>query len=331
MHLTENDRAVLTVLQRGINPIESPFRGMALPEDDVVALICRAKAAGLIRRFGGVFDARRLGYKSVLCALDADAGQMADMAAIIARQPGVTHCYERRPLNQHARYPTLWFTLAMPWETFDAGLDALRAQLTGSRLLLLPALRRFKIDVVFDLRTRMRDEIFPGSAALPQTQLPSCCPLSALERRLVRLLDQQLPLSTRPFNAIAEALDLPLQNLLHTLQRWQQQGILRRIAAVLRHRQAGYQVNGMCVWPLDDDVVNAGRCVASRPEVTHCYQRPRLDAFPFDLYAMIHTANREAALALFEQITVACNLPPGMIFISCHEFKKSSMKYFENA
>ncbi len=333
MHLTENGRRVLTALQCGIEPVEQPFRGMALPEDAVVALLRRARDEGLVRRFGGVFDARRLGYQSVLCALDVDERRMQEMASIIVRHPGVTHCYARCPLHSARNYPTLWFTLAMMGETFDAGLDALRAQLEdGGKLLLLPALRRFKIDVVFDLRTRERDEQFPGNAVLPLE--PSPPPVSKLrneERKLVRLLDQQLPLSARPFDAIARQLAMPLEDVLQTLQGWKAQGVLRRIAAILHHRQAGYRVNGMCVWPVDGDVVAAGRRVAVWPEVTHCYQRPRLDALPFDLYAMIHSTNRQDILKRFESLTADCALQTGMIFVSCHEFKKTSMKYFADA
>ena len=65
---------VLTRLQQGVEPVARPFLDLALPEDDVVALLARAKADGVIRRFGAVSDARRLGYRSVLCALDCPPG-----------------------------------------------------------------------------------------------------------------------------------------------------------------------------------------------------------------------------------------------------------------
>jgi hypothetical protein len=68
--------------------------------------------------------------------------------------------------------------------------------------------------------------------------------------------------------------------------------------------------------------------VASRPEVTHCYQRPRLDVFPFDLYAMIHTGSLKETEALFEDISTSCELSGGALFASGREFKKSSMQYF---
>ena len=79
---------------------------------------------------------------------------------------------------------------------------------------------------------------------------------------------------------------------------------------------------------MHENVLSAGRRVAARPEVTHCYQRPRLEAFPFDLYAMIHTASWEATESLFLDISESCGLEGGELFISGREFKKSSMQYF---
>lgn len=332
MKLTRQEEALLTALQRGVEPVERPFCNMPLPEDAVVDLLQRAWAAGLIRRFGGVFDARRLGYKSVLCAVDIDESQMEQAAAVIAAHPGVTHCYERRPMTADKQYPALWFTLALLHDRFDEGLAQMQMQLAENRLLLLPALRRFKIDVVFDLRTQERDEMFPGATAADSGQSKLAETFETFtedERATVRLLEGNLPVSARPFDAVAEKLGVSVKTLLTRLNEWQRSGVLRRIGVILYHRNAGFKANGMCVWPVDSDIVEAGRRVAARTEVTHCYQRPRLPEFPFDLYAMIHTGSPSATKALFDEITAECGLPEGEVFISLREFKKSSMHYFQ--
>jgi DNA-binding Lrp family transcriptional regulator len=325
------EKQVLTQLQRGVEPVSRPFQTLELPEEDVLALLVRAKSEWLLRRFGGVFDARRLGYKSILCALDVPREKMAEMAALIIDHPGVTHCYERRPLHDGGNYPPLWFTLAMLHDEFEAGISALRAQLAPFDLFELPALRRFKIDVVFDLQTVDRDETFPGqvAAAAPHDE-ESFRVFSAEEKALVRVLDQQISLVVRPFAALAAQLGQTEAFVLSTLQVWKKEGVLRRIGAILHHREAGFKANAMCVWPVKDDVAAAGRRVAARPEVTHCYQRPRLDVFPFDLYAMIHTESWEATEALFKDISSSCGLENGELFASGQEFKKSSMQYFQS-
>jgi len=173
--MTEAEKKILTQLQRGIEITSRPFQGLPalsgvegdLPEAEVLALLQRAQADGLLRRFGGIFDARRLGYKSILCALDVPVDRMAEQAAIIAALPGVTHCYERTPFCGEGKYPRLWFTLAMLHDEFEAGLIQLREQLAPSELFELPALKRFKIDVVFDLHKVERGETFPGRASPP--------------------------------------------------------------------------------------------------------------------------------------------------------------------
>lgn len=325
------EKKVLTQLQRGIEPVARPFQSLEISEDAVLALLHRAEEEGLLRRFGGVFDARRLGYKSILCALDVSPEQMAEKAAVIVAHPGVTHCYERRPLHGGGDYPLLWFTLAMLHDEFEAGLTVLRAQLAPCVLLELPALRRFKIDVVFDLQTRQRDETFPGLdvSVAPSTEEVFRI-FSPEEKALVSALDQQIPLTARPFAALAETLGQTEEKVLSTLAAWKEQGILRRIGAILYHREAGFKANAMCVWPVDGDVAAAGRRVAARPEVSHCYQRPRLERFPFDLYAMIHTGSWEVTDALFKDISSTCGLSNGQLFASGREFKKSSMQYFQS-
>ncbi len=329
--LTPTERDVLTRLQRGIALEERPFQGLPLTEDEVVALLRRARRAGLVRRFGAVFDARRLGYRSVLCGLDVGPERIEQAAAVISAHPGVTHCYERRPPDADKPCPSLWFTLALPRAAFESGLAALRSRVEPDPLLLLPAVRRFKIDVVFDLRTRERDESVPECTDAPSGHPAPTTPgddFTEDDRALVRLLDGDVPVGTRPFDAIAAQLELPVAALLERLRHWRQEGLLRRFGVVLFHREAGFKANGMCVWPVDDDVVAAGRRVAARREVTHCYQRPRLPGWPFDLYAMIHTGTPSKTQALFAGITRDCGLPPGELLLSRREFKKSSMRYF---
>ena len=323
------EKKLLTRLQRGVEPVSRPFQNLELSEEEVLELLIRSQDEGILRRFGGVFDARRLGYKSILCALDVPAEQMEEKAAIISAHSGVTHCYERNPFAGEGSYPRLWFTLAMLHEEYEQGLAELRAQLAPCELFKLPALRRFKIDVVFDLHTVDRDETFPGMDP-PVIEEESFRTFTDEEKALVRALDQQIPLIAQPFAAIAEQIGQTETFVLSTLRAWKEQGVLRRIGAILYHRQVGFKANAMCVWPVGSNVAIAGRRVAARPEVTHCYQRPRLDAFPFDLYAMIHTSSWEETEALFQDISSSCGLIDGELFTSGQEFKKSSMKYFRS-
>lgn len=321
------EKSVLTALQRGVEPVSRPFANLDLPETDVVSLLKRSKDEGLLRRFGGVFDSRRLGYRSILCALDVADDLLAEKAALISALPGVTHCYERIPYRGEGAYPKLWFTLAALRDQYDQVLDCLREELAPGLLYELPSLQRFKIDVVFNLHAEKPARPLVKSAPRGLDD-ESYREFSEDEKSLVRALDQQIPLVAQPFAAVAEQIGQSEEFVLSSLKNWKEQGALRRIGAILYHRQAGFNANAMCVWPVVGDMADAGRRVAARPEVTHCYQRPRFNRFPYDLYAMIHTASWEETEALYKDISVTCGLSGGELFASGREFKKSSMMYF---
>ena len=104
---------------------------------------------------------------------------------------------------------------------------------------------------------------------------------------------------------------------------------LRRIGLVMRHRKLGFTANSMCVWKCGEDAIEAaGRKMAAHPSVTHCYQRPCYDVFPYNLYAMIHAGEPEAAKAIFAQLGESTGLSDGRMMVSLKEFKKASPVFF---
>ena len=338
----ERESAALVALQRGIPLTERPFaelgEGCGLSEEAILALVRRLFDAGEARRFGAVFDARRLGYRSALCAMLLPRPELAGVAAKVAALRGVTHAYERGwpaelppdlPGGPAGRvWPNLWFTLAEPSETFERTLEALRAECQPHAIRDLPATRRFKIDVVFDMRTRDRDErVEPRSPAVgDQTAVYET---DEEAKALVRRLEGDLPVCGRFFAPLAEASGMTEAALLERLRAWQALGVLRRVGLLLRHREIGYKANGMCCWDVPEaEVLEMGRRVASFPEVTHCYERPKMAQFPFRLYAMIHRPTWAGTQALFERISREAGLEGGQLLLSLTEFKKTSMQFF---
>lgn len=343
--MTERDAQLLWELQQGIplepEPFQSVGQRFGLSSGEVLDHLHRFMQSGQVRRVGAVFDARRLGYRSVLCALDLPPGVVEEKAAMICRHPGVTHGYERGWPPELAenlpggpggqRWPNFWFTFAVLQSDFEAELEGLRQAVAPYDLLVLPALRRFKIDVMFDPRTRERDERVPDGARSPgiRNDQGSVMDLSPSDKAIVRALEGNLPLTEHPYAEVAKGLGITESMLLGTLASWAAQGVLRRVALIVRHRKLGFTANGMCAWDVSEaDIVEAGRRVAADPAVTHCYQRPRSDRFPFTLYAMIHTGDWEETRKLFERIGASAGLTPGQLLLSLREFKKTSMAYF---
>ncbi|MDR2850404.1 MAG: hypothetical protein LBW77_07715 [Verrucomicrobiota bacterium] len=340
--LNEQEAAALVALQRGIAVTERPFAELGaacgLSETAVLDLVRRLQASGDARRFGAVFDGRRFGYRSALCAMTVPRARLDEVAGKAAAVRGVTHVYERGWPEELSRelpggpggrsWPNLWFTLSSAGETFVAELETLRAACQPYAIHELPATRRFKIDVVFDLRTRERDErVEPRQP--PEQEPARITVLDAAERAVVRSLQGDVPVCARFYQAAAERLGLTEDGLTGQLRAWQASGVLRRIGLLLRHREIGFKANGMCCWEVPEaEMVEAGRRVAACPEVTHCYARPRMDVFPFRLYAMIHTMEWRTTQRLYERITREAGLADGQLLLSVKEFKKTSVQFF---
>lgn len=343
--LSKVEAEALYRLQRGIPLVARPFAAVGdecgMSEEQVVALVERLLASGDARRFGGVFDARRVGYRSALCAMSVhDEGDLQRVLPHITASNGVTHAYERGwpaelavdsaggPAGQ--RWPNFWFTLAAPSESFDAEMGELRRLCAPFDIFEMPATRRFKIDVVFDMRTCERDERVEPRRNQPSADAGEVYVLSEAQRRVVRRLQGHVAVSATPFAAPAADLGVSEDELLAQLQEWLASGVLRRIGVLLRHRKMGFKANGMCCWDVVEggDTTEIGRQIAAFPEVTHCYERPWFKEFPFRLYAMIHTQSWEATQALYERIGRSVGLEGGQLLLSLREFKKTSMQFF---
>ena len=337
---------LLVALQRGVPLRRRPFAALGesigLSEMEVLTTLRTLFEEKRARRFGAVFDVRRLGYLSALCAVDLPEEKIESCAAALNPYIGITHCYERGwPPELPAdgpgggggvQVPNLWFTLARLEGLFQAELAEIETILAPHRLLVLPAIRRFKIDVVFDPSRRNRAEIFPGlDLAGPDHEGADLkfSDFSEQEKAIVRAMQGNLPLSEAPFDEVAAGLSCDPEELIATLREWNGNGVLRRVGVILRHRNMGYKANGMCVWRVDrEHALEAGRALASFPQVTHCYQRPRDPDFAFDLYAMIHTGAWPTTIELFEQLQAKAGLEGGRLLCSLREFKKTSPKYF---
>lgn len=118
--------------------------------------------------------------------------------------------------------------------------------------------------------------------------------MDAEDYRLVLATQAGLPLVPRPYDALAEALGMSAEEVKARLQRMLDRGLIRRIGVVPNHYAIGYTANGMSVWDVDDDTVDAlGAKVGALDFVTHCYRRLRhLPDWPYNLFAMVHGRDR---------------------------------------
>lgn len=321
---------MVVALQRGIplcaRPFEELSRELGCGEADLLACLARQRAVGTVRRFGAVFDTRRLGYRSALCAAAVSVEALDAAAAKLTPLAGVTHCYVREATSAlRPGVPNLWFTLSYPADIFPAMVDEVAARLGPYALHVLPATRRYKVDVVFGAATRAREEDVAEGDDLP--------PVTARDRAVIGALQGDTEVRADFFAALAGRLGMKEWDLLSTLEIWRRKGRLKRIGLLLHHRNAGWSANGMCCWRVAGDTTAAGRALAARGEVTHCYERPEAPNFPYNLFAMVHARAAAEANAQFASLSAEVNrvagaAVPAVMLLSTREYKKTSMTFF---
>ena len=154
--------------------------------------------------------------------------------------------------------------------------------------------------------------------------------LSEQDKRLIRLLQESLPLTSRPYAELAERVGMSEREVLDKVAGWVESGIIRRFGATVRHQKMGYSANCMVVWPVTDpdEADRLGGIFAAFPEVTHCYRRPAFNGWPYTLYTMVHSTSQEGIDQTLERMKQASSLSECRSLYSEKEWKKSSMKYF---
>ena len=154
--------------------------------------------------------------------------------------------------------------------------------------------------------------------------------LSEQDKQIIKELQNGLPLVSRPFEIMGKRLNMTEESLINRIAYLKENGYIRRFGAAVRHRDLGFTANAMVVWDVPDsktDVV--GRIMASFKEVSHCYQRPRHQGWPYNLFTMVHGRTREECIKTSEQISKDIGIKNYEMLFSTAELKKSSMRYFE--
>lgn len=147
--MDEKDRLLLYYTQQNF-PIESrPFLVLAnklnITEEEVISRIMKLKEKKYIRKIGAMFDSKKLGYSSTLCAMKVPVERVNEVADIINRYDGVTHNY----LREHSY--NMWFTLiATSKERLQEILKEIREETEIDVMMNLPAVKNLKIKVVFN-------------------------------------------------------------------------------------------------------------------------------------------------------------------------------------
>ncbi len=325
--LDETDRELLNQLQGSFPLDPEPFKKIAqaidLDEEEVLERTQHLKEELVIRELGPIFDTRALGYKSMLVAAKIDDDRRQQSADVVSKHPGVSHNY----LRNHDF--NLWFTIAVAPDSklgIDRTLEILQEEARIEAYRTLPTQKLFKINVNLEMKE--------GSSALTQQQkvkprAMSPQSLSDDDVAVVRYLQGDLPVVSRPYDGTAEKLGWDCPKLIDHCRTMLDRGILRRMAAILYHRRAGYSANGMGIWVVPEDRTNElGEVMASFRGVSHCYQRPTYPDWPYSIFTMVHGRDREECEGVIRSISKETGIDEFSIIYSVTEYKKARIKYF---
>ena len=323
------DAQLLNRIQDDFPVCERPYAALGEPlgmgEAEVLTRLGAFKESGVLRQVSAIFDTNALGYKSSLVAMRVDADRIADAAAVINSHPGVSHNYRR---NHEFN---LWFTIAVPHDGSVEWCVQRLGELAGAESTrLLPTLRLYKIGVSLDMTgQRPLDARGAPEYSAERREAASKLALSPLDVELVRALQVDLALTPQPFAVAAERVGLSQEQLFAEAARLRSQGHLRRFAAILRHRQAGFTANGMAVWAVPaDQAPEVGPVMASFRNVSHCYLRPTYEDWPYSIFTMIHGLHKQDCEGTADAIEKETGIHERAMLYSSTEFKKVRLTYF---
>ena len=154
--------------------------------------------------------------------------------------------------------------------------------------------------------------------------------LTPKQKEILKIVQADLPDSATPFAEIARLTNTSEQKVLDLLTKLKNEGCIRRFGATLRHQQAGYDYNAMVAWYVEEgqDIDKIGQIMASRPEITHCYERRNCLDWPYNLYTMIHGQSEDDCEHVISELVQATGVTQYEILFSYKELKKTSMEYF---
>jgi DNA-binding Lrp family transcriptional regulator len=154
--------------------------------------------------------------------------------------------------------------------------------------------------------------------------------LNEIEKKVIRGLQRDLPISAQPFRDIAQELGLEEEVLVNIIQDLMNRGYIRRFGATIRHRISGFQANAMAAWAVPEaDVDRVGAQMAAVREVTHCYERQVSGEWPYNVFTMIHGRTQEECEAIARRMAAATGIAEYALLFSDAELKKTTMRYFQ--
>ena len=333
--MTDLEQHLLDIIQDAFPLEERPYQVLAdmlnaqgsageqpresFTEQQVFDAVENLRKAGVIRRIGGIYDSHRLGFISRLCAGKvpsiatgaADDSALDIFAAAVNEIPAITHNYVR------SHEYNVWFTVIAESEGKICRIvDGLCAATALHDVHVLYATKKFKINTVMGKTSVGMNAPMRSVGNGAKDSLSGV--LTASDRERIRIACGDIPHTLAPFKDWNVSVDGLREDLI--------QKRMRRFGAILRHQQAGFAHNAMVCF---DALTDAGAVLAKNPHISHCYERPAFEGFPYTLYVMMHAQSPEELDSFIKDAAASLGNPDYVVLHSIRELKKTSFRFFE--
>jgi len=326
--LDDVDRKLLNLMQGSFPIAARPYLSVAqlggLAEAEAMSRVRHLLDKRIIRQVTPIFDTRALGYSSMLVAAKVDPEHPHRAAHAINEHPGVSHNY----LRNHEF--NLWFTIATEPDSelgLEGTLEVLARAAGAESVRQLPTLKLFKIRM--DLEMEGDTQVLSSAAEVKEPIELERQPYDEIDIAVIRALQGDMPVVEEPYAPAAAELGMTQERLLDHLAGMQERGLLRRVAAILYHRRAGFSANGMGVWKVpDEQIYDIGCRMAAVRGISHCYERPTYADWPYSVFTMAHGRSKQECDAVLDAIAEQTGIHERATLYSSTEFKKIRLLYF---
>jgi DNA-binding Lrp family transcriptional regulator len=298
------DKEILNYIQREVPLEREPFaaigRELGIGGDEVIRRIEALKRGRVIRQISAIFDTRVLGYQSTLVAATIPPDKLNEGAKAINSHPGVSHNYERN--NEF----NLWYTVAVPPDSrlgLEGTVDVLHHISGAEKTRILPTLKLFKIGVTLDMNkgaTAKKEAPQYGEADRQKADRN----VSEEDKAAIRALQEDVPLTPRPFDLWGRQVGLSYGELLE-------------------------RANAMGVWKVPEErIEEVGNAFAQYQAVSHCYERPTYEDWPYSVFSMVHGRSVEECENVLDAMAEETGITERDSLYSTREYKKTRVRYF---
>lgn len=321
--IDHRDRELLSALQNEVPLASTPWaiigQSIDMSEKEVIKRTERLKRDGHIRHVSGIFDPRAFGYRSSLVAARVDPENIERAAGIVSGHPGVYQNYRR---NHDFN---LWFTIAVPPNSrlgLERTVEILGGEAECEAVRLLPAIRSYKSA---DAGEAPHEEAQGSESTFSGTHEP----LTEREIEFVRLLQKDLPLHPRPFEALARPTGASADELLEAARTFRSRQQLRRFGAIVPTRRAPFSASVMGVWRVPAEEADAfGAEMAANKSVSQCYLRPTYPDWPYNIFTIVHGRSVDECESILAELSSNSGVSEMQALFPVKEFKRTRLAFF---